>query len=426
MNIPGIALKEITHRRVNSLLSVIAVAVAAATFLLTNGLLTSTDLQTEEIIEQKEAETRQHMANLENDMRKHMKGLGFNIYIFPEGQDMSEVYDKGFASKTMPEEYVTRLANSSIVTINHLLPTLTQKITWPEQQRTVILIGISGEVPQAHRDPKKPLVQPVEHGSLVLGYELHNGLDLEVGSRVKLMSREFTVGKCHDERGSADDITIWMNLAECQDLLNMKSRINAILALECNCASVDRLAQIRRELADILPGTKIIEKESRALARAEARMSARRTAEEQIATVRSQRAELRTRRESLFAILVPLVGIVSLAGIGLLAFLNAKDRTREIGLFLAIGMKSGSILSLFLLKSLLIGLGGGVLGVFASALIISSTGTRVFNGYGVGQLMPGDMSVSAIVAMPILACMASWLPSFRASRQDPAEILRDE
>ena len=111
-----------------------------------------------------EAETARNMDGLEDAIRKSMKGLGFNIFIYPEGQDMAEVYSQGFASKTMPEEYVTTLANSEIVTVNHLLPRLTRKIKWPEQDRTVVLIGVRGEVPLAHKDPKKPLIEPVPAG----------------------------------------------------------------------------------------------------------------------------------------------------------------------------------------------------------------------------------------------------------------------
>jgi putative ABC transport system permease protein len=426
MNTLNISLKEMSHRKANFLLSIIAVAVAASTFLLTNALLIGTDLQTEEIIEKKETETTKQMAILEDDMRKHMKGLGFNIYIFPEGQDMSEVYDKGFATKTMPEEYATKLANSKIVVINHLLPTLTQKISWPEQKRTVVLIGIRGEVPMAHRNPMKPLIDPVEQGSLVLGYELHNSLNLKPGDKVKLMNQEFTIQKCHEERGNKDDITIWMNLAECQDLLDQQGRINAILALECNCATIDRLAEIRKEITDILPGTRIIEKGSQALARAEARMSAKKTAAKQILTIRSQRDELKSKRESLFAILVPLIGIMSLAGIGLLTFLNANDRMKEVGLFLAIGIKSNSILTLFLIKSFITGLSGGILSVAVSALIISTASDKYFNGYETSELMSFNISMLAVIAMPLFTCMASWLPSFWTSQQDPAEILRNE
>ena len=86
-----------------------------------------------------------------------------------------------------------------------------------------------------------------------------------------------------------------MNLAECQELLDQKGRINAILALECNCASIDRLgSEIRAEISKILPGTKIIEKGSRALARAEARVKAKSTADREKATIQASRLDQRT------------------------------------------------------------------------------------------------------------------------------------
>jgi hypothetical protein len=218
-----------------------------------------------------EEDFTREMKAYEDGVRKTMKGLGFNVFIFPEGQELDEVYAEGFASKTMPESYANTLAESKIVTINHLLPSLTRKLKWPERERTVILIGIRGEVPIAHRDPKKPLIDPVQRGRVVLGHELHRSLGLHEGNATVFMEREFIIEKCHSERGNKDDVTIWMHLEECQELLGEKGRINAIKALECNCASIDRLGEIRREIAAILPGTKVIETESKALARAEAR-----------------------------------------------------------------------------------------------------------------------------------------------------------
>lgn len=428
MNIASLAVKEIAYSRIYFLLSVTAAAAATATFLVTSALLTSTDLRTDEIIARKITETEQEMAKLEDEIRKHMKGLGFNIYVFPEGQDMSEVYDKGYASRTMPEAYAEKLANSSIVSINHLLPTLTRKVVWPEHNRTVILIGIRGEIPMAHKSLREPMMDPVQKGYIVPGYELHKSLGIRKGSKIKLMGREFTVSKTHAERGTTDDITIWMNLAECQELLGLHGRINAIHALECTCAAgtVDRLGRIRKDLLEILPGTTIVEKGSRALARAEARAAAAETAGKQIASIKEQRDALKTKRESLAAVLVPLIGTMALAGICLLAFLNARDRVYEIGIFLAIGMSSLRLLALFLLKAFVTGLGGGITGVAAAMLIISTTGDRYFNGYGTAQLMPLDISLLTLVAMPLLVCLASWLPSFWASRRDPAEILRNE
>jgi hypothetical protein len=66
---------------------------------------------------------------------------------------------------------------------------------------------------------KKPMVDPVAPGSIVLGYELHDSLGLKRGDRLTLLGREFTVGTCYAMRGNKDDITAWIHLAEAQELL---------------------------------------------------------------------------------------------------------------------------------------------------------------------------------------------------------------
>ena len=183
--------REIAHRKINFTLSILAVAIAGASWLLSEAFLKSENLKSEALIQAKVDETEAHMKKLEDDIRKSMKGLGFNIYIFPEGQDLGEVYSQGYASKTMPEEYVYKLANSNIVTVNHLLPTLTQSLEWPEFKRKIVLIGIRGQVPKSHGTPKKPLVNPIMGNDMVLGYELTQSLGLKVGDKVKFMGQEF-------------------------------------------------------------------------------------------------------------------------------------------------------------------------------------------------------------------------------------------
>ena len=69
-------------------------------------------------------------------------------------------------------------------------------------------------------DPKEPMLDPVAPGEIVLGYELHRRLDLAVGDSVNFMSRSFTVSECYDERGNKDDITVWIDLATAQEIMN--------------------------------------------------------------------------------------------------------------------------------------------------------------------------------------------------------------
>ncbi|MBC8348344.1 MAG: hypothetical protein O3A82_05610 [Verrucomicrobia bacterium] len=377
-----------------------------------------------------EAKFTKEMKAYEDDVRKTMKGLGFNIFIFPEGQELSEVYAEGFASKTMPESYAATLAESNIVTVNHLLPSLTRKLKWPERERTVILIGIRGEVPIAHRDPKKPLIDPVRKGRIVLGHELHRSLDLKEGNATVFMGREFIVDKCHPERGTKDDITVWMHLGECQELLGEEGRINAIKALECNCATIDRLGEIRREIAGILPGTKVIETESKALARAEARNKAKKHSQSSIASKKAEaiklqadRTQLRFEDKEKYTALLTVVILGAMAWVSFLSFANSRDRQAEIGILRAMGISTGSILGALMGRAFLVGLfGAGLTLLFA--FLLSETLKATLHEFDLRSLR-GDIPL-VLLSVPVLSCAASWLPALQAANRDPATILRNE
>ncbi len=425
MTVSRLVLREILHRKGSFLVGVCLVAVSISCFVGALALLRAFDQQTDVIVTDLEDKTKAEMAKLEDKMRKTMKGLGFNIFIFPEGQEMSEVYSQGFASKTMPEDYVDKLANSKIVKVNHLLPQLTQKLVWPEQERTVILIGVRGEVPIAFKDPKKPLIDPVPPGKIVLGYELHKNEGIKPGDKVTLLGRTMEVEKCHDQRGTRDDITVWIDLNEAQELLDQEGRINSILALECNCESIDRIGEVRAEIGAILPGTTIVESGSKALARAEARVQAKRTAEAQIAEVRKGRAVMKGARELFASILVPVVALLGVAGIVALTWANARQRRIEIGTLRALGVSSASVLTAFMARALLMGVVGVVLG-FVATQVLGAVFSDRLHGNPLGTLVSGAEWVTASVVALGLAAVAAWLPSLMAAQKDPAGILRHD
>ena len=397
---------EILHRRMNFALGVLAVMVASTSFI---GSIT--------LLQIHEADLVQRMDKLTDDIRKAMLKLGFNVVILPKEQNLADWYAEDYASKYMPEDYVHKLANSRIVTVRHFLPSLQQKVEWPEQNRKIILVGARGEVPNLHKNPVKPLVQPVPPGTISFGYELHRNLGLKVGEKVKLMGKEFTIHACHKERGNKDDITAWIYLAEAQELLDKKGLINAILALECLCTG-DALPLIRKEIAAILPGTQVIERGSRALARAEAR------------TKVEEEARIALENEKLLAsILTPVVVTGCAVWIALLGFTNVRARREEIGVLRTLGVSAKSILAMFLSKHILVGVLGGVLGFCAGVLAAvyfsaALEGTRI-------QITSMDLSVAGLLVLSVggaaaLAVIAGWIPTMTAIRQDPAEVLREE
>ena len=448
MTVWRLVIREICHRKLSFLMGVFSVTTAVACLVGAQALLRADRVITDQVMEEKqslveravavqEEVVKQAGAELEEAMRKHMLGLGFNILILPKEQSRSELLLNGMTA-TMPEGYVEKLGQSSIVTVNHLLPSVTRRVLWPEHNREVILIGTRGEVPIQHRALKKPLLEEVTEGKMVVGYEIQKELGLKAGDTVTFQKHDFTISAVHPERGSTDDVTVWISLRQAQELLGMQNQINAILALECDCAG-DRISAIRTEIEAILPGTQVIEKYSQALARAEARSNAKKSAESALEEERKSgqamllreeqsRSRLEQQHAGFAAVLVPLVLVGSAVTIFLLALANARQRTEEIGILRAIGLKSRQIILAFLSKATVIGLTGAVPGIGLGLWIGTSLGGMPNSGTGWQQLFSAGDLVSTIIAAPMVAValtgIGSWVPALLAARQDPAIVLQ--
>lgn len=420
MKISLLVIKEIKRRKLNFLLGLLSVifAVVSVTGALT--LLKIHDLKSGIIIKTKEKETKERLARLQDDYRKITKKLGFNLLILPEGQNLNDFYADDYAAKLMPESYVDSLARSRSVLIRHLLPSLQEKIMWPEKHRTIILTGIRGEVPFAHKNPKESIQEPVPKGMVILGYELHKSLNIHPGDSVKIKGRSFVVKKCNELRGNKDDITIWMDLKQVQEILNKPGMINAIQALKCHCFG-NELGNVREEVHSVLPGTQVIEKGSKVLMRAEARDRAAQEAVEALEAEKRNRIAMRKEQEHFASVLVPSVVLASAVWIAFLFIGNVRERKSEVGILRAVGVKEWKIMKLFLLKALVMGFAGAFIGYFAGVIaggLLAGWFTwRVFN-------LP--LLLAVLFFAPSLALLAAYLPATMAARQDPADVLREE
>ena len=425
MTLWQLILREIRLRWISFVLGVASVLVAVAVLTAQLTILDAHDMLTRQILAEKQAETEAEMGRMEDDYRKIMKGLGFNLLILPADQSLEEFYAQGYVTRDMPEQFATELAGSGIMTINHLVPSLERRVRWPEQgQRPVILVGTRGEVPLAGGKPEEPMMVPVPPGSAVVGDEIRRSLGLKIGDSITLLGQKFVVSSCQPERGTRDDITIWIDLSQAQRLLGAEGRINSILALKCQCEGSD-VASIRREVGRLLPGVQVIELASKALARTEARDRAAAAAKTAIEADRAHRARMRRERESFAAWLLPLVTLGAAVWIGLLAFMNVRERTPEIGILRALGLRSRQIITIFVARAALAGLVGAVLGYGVGFAVGLLSGETAVGGHWAAALFkPGLLGLVALAA-PMLAALASLSPAVIAARHDPAAILRD-
>ncbi len=299
-------LRELRFRRANFCLGVVAMLVATGCVVAALSLMDRYNQRSQLRARDEQSQLHREMAVLEDDYRKISLRLGFNLMILPKEQNLADFYAADFAAKFMPEAYAQQLADARLVSINHILPILQQRISWPEQKRTIQLIGTRGEVALTGKGNKAALQAPVAPGHVVVGYELHRSLGLAVGKTLTLLGKPLVVSVLHEQRGNQDDITLWTNLGEAQKLLDKQGRINAILAIECNCAA-GRLATIRGEVARVLPDTQVVEFASQAVGRAEARERAATEAKDSVDRQQASRAAEGRQRERLFSVLIPLV-----------------------------------------------------------------------------------------------------------------------
>lgn len=417
MKIWQLVVMEIFHRRLSFLLGLFSVAVAVATLVGAVELLQSHDRRTQRILLDRQKQTEEKMSLMEDDVRKAMLHLGFNIVILPEDQNLGDWHNDDYGAKLMPQDYVGRLAASEIVTIEHIVPRLRQRFKWPETKWTVIVVGTTDEAVYPADSNDRIFVESVPAGKVILGYEVHQGLEIKVGQKLALAGRQFTVYKCCSQRGTKDDMTIWLNLPDAQELLDKRGMINEILAVQCR-SSWANLPRVQAEITKILPDTQVIEKASDTLAKVHAREKMAAEAQASIEREKQNFERISSRQRHFASVLVPLVMLVCMAWLAMLSLANVRLRRTEIGVLQAIGVRRGQVLELFLSRSIATGLCGGFAGYLAGTLIGSAAPTGVF------VFDFNLLGLSLFVAV-VITSIASGIPAIIAAGRDPAEVLSD-
>ncbi|MBD6958035.1 FtsX-like permease family protein, partial [Vibrio parahaemolyticus] len=110
-------------------------------------------------------------------------------------------------------------------------------------------------------------------------------------------------------------------------------------------------------------------------------------------------------------------------GVANIMFLSVTERTREIGVRLAIGATQKSILSQFILEGLILVAVGTALGLMFSYAVVSVLSSMALPEWiGLPVITPDSIAWSLLVTL-ILALMASYFPARRASRLTPVIAL---
>ncbi len=374
--------KELFHRWINTVLAVLGIVMAVAFFI---AFFTLNNASKRETI------------RLTRDM-------GFNLRIIPKSTDMDAFWTSGFSEQTMPEEFVARFMSYKDFSYAHLTATLHKKIEW--NGRNIILTGISSELEPSGRN-KSPMSPVIKKNSAIVGWDLAHTFQLKKGDSLNIGNRKFFISQTLSETGSSDDIRIYLQLKDVQEIAQLPGQINEIMALNCLCMvdeDDDPLVVLRRQLDKVLPDAKVIMNKTIAHAR--------------------EKQRLMMERYAAFA--MPFVMVVCAVWIGVLFMLNVRERKTEIGVLHAVGFSGFKVFLLFAVRAVLIGIIGAILGFLAGNVLAMEYGPDIFRVTAKAIHIDYQFLFISLIAAPLFAVVAGFIPAMVALSQDPADILREE
>jgi ABC-type lipoprotein release transport system permease subunit len=265
-------------------------------------------------------------------------------------------------------------------------------------------------------------LDPADRDAILIGKGLADRLGVGVGDSVNVLGRRKNeslrqhtmtiVGVYNLGMPDIEKALVYMPLADAQILYNLRGQATeAVIFLK----SVGGEEQLMGQLQGELPAYEV---DSWQTLRPEFR--------ETLAT------------KLAFTTFIGLV-VIGIAAIGILnlMLMAAFERTREMGVLAALGMRGWQIMGLFLLEGALIGVVGAVIGCALGALLIAAIASvgidlSVASGMGeIGALMgnrlipittPGAL-VSRGLLVVLITAIASLYPAWQASRVEPAAAL---
>jgi ABC-type lipoprotein release transport system permease subunit len=259
--------------------------------------------------------------------------------------------------------------------------------------------------------------------SVVIGKGLADLLQVGVGDNVTVLGRSqnetmrqhvMTVVGIYDlHMPDAEKGTIFLPLTDAQTLYNLRGQVTeAAVYLK----SVGSENQVVNTLQAALPNAEVDSWQA-------------------LLPELRQTLDMKSAFTSVFGIIVIAIASIGILNLMLMAVF---ERTREMGVLAALGMKGRQIMGLFLLEGSMIGLIGAVIGSVIGFLLITWVGGT---GIDISQLSSGLGEISALmgthlypvttlfdlvsrgVLVVIIAAIASLYPAWQASHKEPAEAL---
>ena len=325
MNLGSIALSNLRRRKARAAFLIAGLLIGIATVV---ALLTLT-------------------SSLTVEAQNNMENYGANILITPQSNAMALTYggvtvgDVSVGARDISQADLNKILtipNRKNIAI--VAPKLLGAVT--VNGKKMLLMGVR---PDAEFKIKRwwvldgrPMTNDAE---LVAGSAAARELGLKMGDYVRIDGTRFTVTGLLRETGSQDDNLLLTTLPAAQAMLHKPDRVTMVeIAAQCSNCPIEKIVA---EISAVLPGAKV-------------------TAMQQV--VKSRMHALDQFRSFSLAAAGVVLGIEALV-VFLTMMGSVNERTREIGVFRAIGFRRGHVVGLILIEAVVASVLAGLFGYLA-------------------------------------------------------------
>ncbi len=342
---------------------------------------------------------------LEEDIAHKMDEFGANIIMTPHSEGLSLTYGGlnlgglSFDVKEISEEDVAKIKTiENAANIRIVSPKVFGVFESGGHKALVVGVDFQSEL-----DLKKWWkingVTPRGGDEILVGREVANRLNLKPGDTIDVQGDSFKVAGVLETTGSQDDNLVFMSLPVTQKLFGKEGKVGMveIAALCKNCP----ISEIVSQLSLKIPSAKV-------------------TAVQQVVEGRMDTLHSFRKFSLGISALVLFVGsmVVFVTMMG-----SVNERTREIGIFSAIGFRRSHIMKIILLEAFIVSFTAGVVGYLAGIGI-----TRILLEFLTDHIahfsLDPVVAVGAVFLAILVGLAASLYPAATASRMDPSEALR--